>query len=288
MIAKNHQLTPQQLHDLVQLTESCQIFDKGAPTIYYNLLQKRRSHPVNLLAYEKDKLIGFLSVYFFYDDACEISLLVAPNRRRQGIAKNLLKTLLPLLELNNFVKVIFSSPSSFDHNWFPQKNLSYFQSEYHMKRSVYEPIFLPNQRLKIRHAHAADIDQLCNIDEACFNTNKLLMSERFYELLNDNNYTLLIAEFENKLIGKAHIHWEENQAVLSDIAILPSYQKKGLGGELLGACINEALSLGQNTIELDVETKNKHALNLYNKYGFQTIKTIDFWSILTKKLRAIL
>lgn len=284
MIINNAQLNETQLHDLKQLAELCHCFDKGTPAIYYRLLQNKRDANSNLLYYQDNNLIGFLSVYFFYENACEISLLVAPAFRQQGIATSLLRRIIPLMELKKMLTVIFSAASSFEQDWFLQKNLYYSQSEHHMLRDSYEPIFIPKPCLQIRKAQEEQIKPLCAIDAACFFSNPLTMTERFNQLLNDHRYTLLIAVYENEIIGKAHIFWQESDALISDIAILPLYQKKGLGGELLAASINAVLQEGLHKIKLEVEANNKHALNLYLKKGFKIMSTVDFWMILTQKL----
>lgn len=287
MLITNHRLTDSQLSELQQLTNLCQLTDGGLPIIYYNLLATQRDTPNNVLYYEGQNLIGFLSVYFFYEKACEISLLVTPTQRRQGLARELLKTILPLLEIKKITKIIFSFPVSSQKHWLSPSFFTYFQSEYHMERNSYETVIVSNSQLNVYKAEIASIDQLCEIDKQCFNSDKIMMSKRFNFLLNDPNYTILVAEYHNKIIGKAHIRWEDNRALFSDIAILPDYQGKGLGGELLAQCINKALSLGKITLELDVETSNQSALNLYLRHGFKTTRTSDYWSISTQKIKEL-
>ena len=91
MIVNNSQLTPSQLDDFELLKISCIKYDQDLPTLYPALLTEKRSVEGNFLYYRDGVLIGFLAIYFFYKSSCEISLLVAPTFRRQGIGRQLLK-----------------------------------------------------------------------------------------------------------------------------------------------------------------------------------------------------
>lgn len=73
-------------------------------------MKQHRSLPTSFLYYQNGSLIGFLSVYFFYDDAVEVAVLVSPQYRRQGIAKQLIKEALPLIKSQNYFNLIFHAP----------------------------------------------------------------------------------------------------------------------------------------------------------------------------------
>src|SRR4051812_19799815 len=90
-ILQNNQLSALQLQQLHELAALCQTTDGGVPCLYPHLLKEKRETDNNLLYYKNNQLIGFLSVYFFYADACEISLMVHPDYRQQKIATQLLQ-----------------------------------------------------------------------------------------------------------------------------------------------------------------------------------------------------
>mgnify|MGYP003393744550 CR=1 FL=1 len=117
MMLCNQQLTESQWHDFVKLSELCEAKDGGLPALYGHLLRQKRDSKSNLLYYEKGVLVGFLAGYFFYEDGCEISLMVAPSYRKKGIAAQLLSTLLPLLISKGTRQVIFSLSGAFRLHW---------------------------------------------------------------------------------------------------------------------------------------------------------------------------
>ncbi|KTD62256.1 GNAT family N-acetyltransferase [Legionella spiritensis] len=288
MLICNRQVTESQLQALDELAELCKKNDGGLPALYRHILIHKRDAESNVFFYQNDKLIAFLGAYFFYTNACEISVMVAPTHRRQGIATQLVETILPLVIAKNLDIMVFSTPTALHDHWLPNLGFSYQQTEYHMQREGYDPILRNNPKLVIRKATEEDVDTLATIDKACFQDSFSSMPPHFYNLLNDNNYSLFIALHQNKPVGKAHIHWQENLAFFSDIAILPEFQGQGLGSELLSFCINQALTQGKAKIALDVETSNRHALDLYLRHGFKIVLERDYWYIPVAQLQKML
>ena len=102
MFESTRQLKKSQLRDLDEFLRRCRITDGGSPSVYRPLLLQLRDTENTILYYHKKKLAGFLGVYFFYQDACEISMLVAPGLRRGGIARRMLQSIFPLLRHKEF------------------------------------------------------------------------------------------------------------------------------------------------------------------------------------------
>lgn len=289
MLIANKQLNPDQLTAVNNLADLCLITDGGLPALYTHLLVKHRPTENNVYYFQQDSLLGFLSVYFFYQNACEISLLIAPSHRRQGIAKQLLRTILPLLRTKKMQTVIFSTAPVINEPWLTQLGFLYQHSEYCLQRKSYEPILgAQSEFVAIRKATISDLPTLCAIDTLCFPNESEQMFNRFVNILNDASYTILLISYQEKTIGKAHIFWQEEKTTFSDIAIMPSYQGRGLGGQLLSYCINFALNEGKMMLELDVETSNQNALNLYLRHGFNIGKVNDYWNINLDKLSLLL
>lgn len=288
MLLRNRQLDAAQLNDLNKLIERCQSHDGGIPSVYPHLLSQLRDNESNVLYYEEDQLLGFLSVYFFYEKACEISLFIAPSHRKKGLAMELLKTIVPLLQTKSMESVIFSTAESFQSTWIPPKHFTYKQSEYHMERHSFAPQLIINPLLSLRKATIRDLEVLVAMDSTCFPEQQNNALDHLLYVLNDNNYTILLGLLDDLVIGKTHIHWLDTELTFSDIAILPEYQGKGFGSELLAHCINYALEHGKALLELDVEAKNKSALNLYLKHGFKTTKVYDYWEVSLAALTQLL
>ena len=279
MITANHQLTLQALDDLNHLKMMCQSVDTHVIALYPNLLRQCRPLSTNLLYYHHNQLVGFLSLFFFYEDACEISVMVAPAFRRQGIATELIQQALPLIHEKRLNTLIFSSPTGVNDSWLPHLGFCYQNSEYQMLRHT--NAFLPasHTQLDYRTATLEDCATLCAIDTDCFPKEQHSPSERMHTFLNDPNYHIVLAEENGMPVAKAHILLDDNRGRLSDIAVLPHCQGRGLGKAIMSYCVNFCLSKQRTSIDLDVETNNVNALKLYKNAGFLIANAYDFWSI---------
>lgn len=288
MLSNTNQLTEDQVDDLEKLKAVCKKKDGSVPNLYTHLLTQKRNLPTVLLYYDKQQLAAFLSVFFFYEDAVEISLLVHPDYRHKGIAKKMLHNILPLVKEQGFFKLIFSSPSHLNDQWLTSLGFTYMHSEYYMERHDLNPLLDYKKNLTYRTATEKDIPLLCVLDEACFYKTQSELIPRFEHILSDRTYQIILAFEDNHLVGKAHIRWQKHGATLSDIAVLPVRQGKGLGTALISHCINYALSEGKPDLNLDVETHNQKALNLYTRLGFLTENSCAYWEIDLDKLQKLI
>ena len=78
------------------------------------------------------------------------------------------------------------------------------------------------------------------------------------------NQQVLVAEVEGSVVGYAS--FEGNQ--LSNLYVLPAYQRRGIGSELLA----EALREMPPGVELWVFKDNYDAIRFYQRHGFSTVR----------------
>ncbi|HEX6291432.1 MAG TPA: GNAT family N-acetyltransferase [Herpetosiphonaceae bacterium] len=83
----------------------------------------------------------------------------------------------------------------------------------------------------------------------------------------------LIAYDGRKLMGLALLGRRRAHGWLYDFGILPAYRGKGLGTRLLMTAAREAAKAGVRSIELDVWEKRDDAIRLYQRVGFQHVRT---------------
>ncbi len=285
MISSITQFDEKTLQALTELCQACATIDGNKIAIYSELLANQRPKPASLLCYDIQKkiLTGFAAAFFFEYNAAEISLLVHPDYRQQGLARILLKKLIIDIQKERAVdNLVFSLPHQTSNTSVTQKlktkGFQYQSSEYEMIRQQDIPMPLALDKKEMRLANYGDIETLCLIDNLCFPEGQLTNQQRFENLLNRQDHQIYLIIHENNIIGKAHLTWDKDTAKLSDIAILPAMQGQGFGRNLIAFCINQALEIPRNRIMLSVETHNQHALRLYQHAGFQISNALDYWS----------
>ncbi len=100
----------------------------------------------------------------------------------------------------------------------------------------------------------------------------------FAQLFDDTLSTGFVAEMKKHIIGYARtkIHQEQQRCYLESLYVLPEFQGKGVGTELLAMVETKAKSQSFNQIWLGVMVKNVSSLEWYKKLGFQFIEEAPF------------
>jgi ribosomal protein S18 acetylase RimI-like enzyme len=75
------------------------------------------------------------------------------------------------------------------------------------------------------------------------------------------------------LIGIKEV--EIDEYFISNLAVLPERQGRGLGKFLLQQVENQAMELGFHKLSLTVDVENPRAISLYQQTGFRLIQTIE-------------
>jgi ribosomal protein S18 acetylase RimI-like enzyme len=279
MITLTHQLTLSHLNALQELLHTCQITDKCVIPVHAHLLEAYRSGPPSLLCYQEGELIGMLALFQFYADAAEIALLIHPAYRKQGIAKSLWDIMCQVVQqrLSSLKYFIVSTPQGLNQTWFNQHAFQFKQTDYDMICTPYTPKPTASLSCTIQPASHADIKALYNIDRACFNPNRPDAIQRLERLLSTSNIKIFLMYYQEQCIGQVHLVFEENNALITDFAVLPHVQHHGFGQILLAYCLQYTHEHHQSKITLTVRSTNQHALHLYQNMGFQIYNAVDYY-----------
>ena len=104
--------------------------------------------------------------------------------------------------------------------------------------------------------------------------------ETLNNLINDSNYIIDEAELkkiskvylkDDKIIGYISYQIMYERAELNYIFVKEEERKKGIASKMLEYMLNNIKEENIETIDLEVNSLNKKAINLYQKYGFKTI-----------------
>ena len=92
------------------------------------------------------------------------------------------------------------------------------------------------------------------------------------KIIEDGGYILFVLD-EEKVIGTCALiklsgggNYE-----LAKMAVLPSYQGKGIGYKLGGEIVKRAVKLGATRLYLESNTRLQNAIHIYKKLGFKEV-----------------
>lgn len=105
-------------------------------------------------------------------------------------------------------------------------------------------------------------------------------------MMDSSSHQVYSALIDEKVIGTITVSKQEQSTTLSGFAVHPSYQGKGYGKDILMSMVHTLITKGASTIELDVETKNNHALKLYTQCGFEMKTKYDYYNVMNFEVNA--
>lgn len=121
--------------------------------------------------------------------------------------------------------------------------------------------------ITIRLMEERDLDAIMEVERQCFTLP--WSREAFYNELHQNRFAhYLILEEDNKVIGYCGAWLVVDEAHITNIAVLPAYQGRGLGKVLLSSMIKECMLQAIKRMTLEVRESNLVAQSLYKKLGF--------------------
>ncbi|GKQ42147.1 ribosomal-protein-alanine acetyltransferase [Companilactobacillus sp. RD055328] len=129
--------------------------------------------------------------------------------------------------------------------------------------------------LDITTASIHDLDEVMTLQSAVYLdyqpwTRQTYMYEltrrsHIYLLVKTNDQIIAILGISTKNIQEAHI---------TNISVLPSFQNKGLGHLLLDICFKLVREADFSKLTLEVDAQNTRAIKLYKSLGFYETKSI--------------
>ena len=119
----------------------------------------------------------------------------------------------------------------------------------------------------IRLMEERDLDAIMEVEKQCFTLP--WSREAFYNELHQNRFAhYLVLEEDDNVIGYCGAWLVVDEAHITNIAVLPAYQGRGLGKVLLSSMIEECKLRAIERMTLEVRESNLVAQSLYKKLGF--------------------
>lgn len=130
--------------------------------------------------------------------------------------------------------------------------------------------------LTIKPISVDEIESIVILDRLCFGGLWSIDSYR-RELTNDNSHFLGVsiakdlAPETSGIIGFGCFWAILDEAHITLLGVHPQYQRQGLGTLLLTALLDKARSIEMARATLEVRASNQGAIDLYERFGFQTV-----------------
>ena len=271
MIQARNKLRQEELSEAKKLINCCQAYDGTYRDPYLsNMLNFDLRMPAFFLFYEKGELVGLLTVYADDQDV-EVTILVHPNHRRQGIARALFTSFEKETAAFSIRSVTFQTERIFleRHPDFVS-NWGLVEDTWLGKdRRPYPLAKLSN--LEVLLADSSYQEQISQLKFQVFleeHESKEVVDRYVAEALKDPESRLYILLKDGQVIGTCTVDLSTNTNYFYGLAISEPERGKGYGSYLAKSVVNQLMEQNDKAFQIAVEDSNVGAKRLYEKIGF--------------------
>ena len=284
-VFKRQGLTERELVEIKTLADVCEAYENLHMKLNWGILRSRPHDQTNdFLYYENNVLVGFLAFFNFNPSEGEASGMVHPERRRRGIFRQLFAAVCAEARSRSVptLLLIVEHDSASGQGFAASVKPAYHHSEYRMELAGAKPLPPPNPRLHFRLARPDEAPMLEHINAVSFDMDE--SSGTWYGAENFQNpkkrfYIAVLDETDEVYVGKLDVSLGAEEAYIAGVGVLPAYQRRGYGRQMIAQTVHDVLALGQQRIVLEVEANNRNALTLYQSCGFKEVSSFDYYSL---------
>jgi ribosomal protein S18 acetylase RimI-like enzyme len=281
-LLKRQGLTEGELAEIEQLAHICNTCDGLDLKLNWGILRARPSDEVNdFLFYQQGRLVGYLPIFVFTSHEAELSGMVHPDYRRQGIFSMLFHEAKEesrrrgLQRLFLIVEHTSRSGQAFAASLSPQ----YHHSEYKMVLGEWQRPQIFSPALEFRQAHPGEGRILAQITAAAFKIDVHKIDWYTRNVMEEPSRRFYVALLDGDYVGKIDVLLDEYEAFIYGFSVLPEHQHKGYGRQILARTIQAIQEMGQTCIAFEVAVENEHALSLYQSCGFYETGSYDYYCL---------
>lgn len=265
-------LTPKEQVQARNLIKAVQQADGTARVPYLsNIMNFDTTMPAFFLAYEGEQLVGLLTVYAD-DEEAELAMLVHPDHRKKGIARNLFQCFQKETADYPIEKITFWTERAFlkKHPSLPE----HWGLVEHPDRDTWlvrERTAYPLIRrgdIVFDQASLKVVKAIAHFQSQVFDNPYDISLRYAREALADPDSLLYILQKDNEVIASCTVDVSSDYNVLYGLAVLPSHQGKGYGTYLVQSVVNALIEQTDKAFQIAVEDDNVGARRLYEKIGF--------------------
>ena len=275
MIRVTNQLTEQARKAAKALIAICQAHDQTFREPYLsNMLNFNPNMPAFFLYFQEGELLGLLTVYADDEDV-EVSILVDPSHRRQGIARAMYRSFEKEMASYPIRSVTFQTERVFldghpdlASHWGLIENE---ETETWLGRDRTPYVLESRSDVKVLLAEPSYLEEITQLHHQAFSDAEetLEVPHRYIaEALKDSSSLLYILLKEGQVIGVCTVDLSGNSNYLYGLAVVEAYRGKGYGSYLAKSVVNQLIAQNDKSFQIAVEDDNIGAKRLYEKIGF--------------------
>jgi len=271
-LVKQRGLSRARIAEIEQLALLCNRYEHLDMKLNWDVLNSRPGNETNdFLYYDNGLLAGYLALFSFSPNEAELSGMVHPAYRCQGIFGQLAAAARAECQRRNIsnLMLIVEQASQSGMAFVKRLMLVLHHAEYKMVLELLRTAPHANPYLQLRPAIPTDGAVLAHITARAFNMSEHEVNWYTENVIKRSDRQHYLGLLNGICIGKVEVIFDTHEAIICGFGVLPEYQGYGYGRQILVRTVQEILAKGPYKISLEVETGNVYALSLYKACGFK-------------------
>ncbi|MGB8955910.1 MAG: GNAT family N-acetyltransferase [Tumebacillaceae bacterium] len=273
-------LNETELAAIAKLADVCNQHDGIRLKLNWEFLQQRKGERTDdFLFYLDGELIGSLHVYEFNKREVEISGMVHPDHRRNGVFRQLYALAEESIRQRGIPNVILivNHESAGGQSFSEASGAAYSFSEFQMELNFAKAVPPATDRIQLREAVYEDRFLLNRLTSEGFGIPLDTMRELTPDQFESGGEGRYLAELDGKVIGKIGTFNDPECGLIFGFVVDQQHQGRGYGREILCKTIQRMIADNYRAVELEVAAKNEGALGLYLSCGFEVVRRMDYY-----------
>ncbi len=275
-------LTPGEIAEISRLIDVCNTHDGLRMRIGVEMLRERRGDETNdFLYYADGQLAGYLEADSYGGKEKELTGMVHPDFRRQGIFTALFTAAKAELQQRGVQKLIFvcEHKSESGRAFLATTGAELAYAEHEMWLGTFHERGRRTGGLSMRRAGVEDIDTIVSF-LASDSGNVEGVKGWVTELMGKpDQFWFFLATLHGQPLGTVRLDFMDELIGIYAFEVRLGYRGLGYGREMLEQLIHIAKAQSNKPIMLDVETDNTNAAGLYLSCGFEIKTTYDYLAL---------
>ncbi|ARU61429.1 hypothetical protein CBW65_10750 [Tumebacillus avium] len=282
-IETRKQMNAIEIEDVTALAELVKEYDGLALKLNMDMLKNRRDDVTNdFLCYQDGKLIGFLGMYGFNNKEIEISGMVHPEHRRQGVFTRLYEAAKAESVSRGIASMLFivEDDARAGQAFAKKIGAEYEFTEYGMDLKNEGKAPQGGEVELVRAATEEDAAFIGQLMATGFGLPADEMKGNMSRDFNNPNKQVYIGKVDGENIAAISIGLgEAGTAFYYGFVVEPEYRGKGYGRYILWTLVKKMQAEGRTRLALEVATENKNALGLYQSVGFELTTAFGYYRL---------
>lgn len=283
-----HFLHSHEIAELEELVTLCASREHLLLPLDYNLLALSALPTDDLfLFYRNDQLVGCLLLDRYHSNMKEVTALVHPDFRRQGIFGELLAAARQECLSRGITHLLFvcETTSASGRALLQAIGAGREFAEHRMVLQAFQPRFQHDDRLVVREALFDDRAELVEVLAADFEGDRERALQHILRAFERPNQRFYLASYGGDDLGCAEpvatlrIEETPREFGIYGVFVRPEYRGRGHGRQLIEEAIVFTHERSQKPIMLEVESNNFTAFNLYRSLGFTIDRTYEYYGL---------